>query len=99
MDIKRSFKFNTGRHYTADGQEIRVIICEDHRWDRPLIMFSDDSRNINGQFTFNGNRLPEQECLIQVIVMHRYDDNDFEYQRQGEFDELWDDRYGRLVLG
>jgi hypothetical protein len=94
MNIKKSFKFNTGRHYTDDGQEIRVIVSDDNQ-----IMFSDDSRNINGQFAFSGHRLPEHEYDISRIVMHRYDDDDFWYQRQAEFDELWDDRYGRLVMG
>lgn len=65
------FQFNTGRHYSAEGQPIS---CH-YRWSQKMlahvIVFNDTARGISGWFPYNGRT--DDVRFLQEVVMSAYD--------------------------
>ena len=89
MNVVQSFEFNTGRHYAANGQIIRVLVISDREdGDWPTVWFSDRTRNIDGKFDYWA-RATDPEFVIRRALMDRYDEGKYEYLSQFKFDDLW----------
>lgn len=76
--------FNTGRHYTDDGQIIAAVYRDG------IVSFYDVSRMIDGSFT---PKTPiVNEAQLQSVLMHRYDHGEYknfcDYEMRNELVEL-----------
>ena len=64
--MTKEIQFNTGRNYTAQGQEIAAkLVCG-------IVYFYDQSRMVGGQFN-----LEDYETFNAEAVMYNYDNNKY----------------------
>lgn len=62
--MTKTISFNTGRKYSASGQQITATLHDDG-----VVTFMDHTRHIDGEFT-----VPQGICaLIRNVVMDHYD--------------------------
>lgn len=83
--LKRTY-FNTGRHYSANGQPITIIITTDRCY------FRDHAREIDASFACDGYRLGDmRDWEIQDLVTMIYDHGTaagLQYESTYTLDEL-----------
>jgi len=67
-------QFNTGRHYTEQGQLIRAKVLDDGS-----VLFADDSRKVSGHILGIVRNAKYTEASLQSTVMHHYDHNNYKF--------------------
>lgn len=64
--MQQTIHFNTGRHYTANGQRITATLHDDG-----VVTFHDHSRMIDGEFTLHCAPF-DRETVMAIYDSHAY---------------------------